>query len=105
MIAYHGGKEPTSQEEGMAQMEKWKAWVKGLGETIVNPGTPLSVSKIVTSRSVEDDNAPDAMKGFAVVQADSMAAAVDIAKSDPFLENGGTIRVSQMMEMNEQGSC
>lgn len=86
-------------------MEKWSAWVKGLGETIVNPGTPLPVSKIVTTSRVEDDTDPNSMKGFAVVQADSMAAAVDIAKSDPFLENGGTIRVSQMMEMNEQNSC
>ena len=105
MIAYYGGNKPNSQEEGMAQMEKWNAWVKGLGEAIVNPGTPLPVSKIVTSSRVEDDTDPNSMKGFAVVKAESMAAAVEIAQSDPFLENGGTIRVSQMMEMNEQGSC
>ncbi|HEX9757668.1 MAG TPA: YciI family protein [Nitrospiria bacterium] len=99
MIAYYGGKQPSSKEEGMAQMEKWKAWVKGLGETIVNPGTPLPVSKIVTSSGVEDDNDPNPMKGFAVVKAGSIEAASEIAKSDPFLENGGTVRVSQMMEM------
>ena len=68
-------------------------------ETIVNPGTPLPESKIVTSSRVEDDNDPNSMKGFAVVKAESMEAAIEIAKSDPFLENGGTIRVSQMMEM------
>ncbi len=86
-------------------MEKWGAWVKGLGDTIVNPGTPLPVSKIVTSGRVEDDTDPNSMKGFAVVKADSMAAALAIAQSDPFLESAGTIRVSQMMEMTEQGSC
>ena len=101
MLAYCGGNEPGSQEEGMAQMEKWKAWIKGLGESIVNPGTPLPVSKIVTSSRVEDDHDPNSMKGFAVVKAQSMEAAVQIAQSDPFLESGGTIRVSQMMEMNE----
>ena len=101
MLAYYGENKPSSQEEGMAHMEKWKAWVKGLGETIVNPGTPLPVSKIVTSSRVEEDTDPNSMKGFAVVKADSMAAAVAIAQSDPFLANGGTIRVSQMMEMNE----
>ena len=102
MLAYYGGNQPGSQEEGMAHMEKWHAWVKVLGQTIVNPGTPLPVSKIVTSRNVEDDNDPNSMKGFAVVKADSMAAAVEIAQSDPFLENGGTIRVSQVMEMKKQ---
>ena len=25
MIAYYGGTQPSSQEEGMAQMGKWKA--------------------------------------------------------------------------------
>ena len=99
MIAYYGGRQPSSKEEGKAQMEKWKAWVKGLGEAVVNPGTPLPVSKIVTSRGVEDDNDPDSMKGFAVVKAETIEAAVKIARSDPFLSNGGTIRVSQMMEM------
>ena len=80
-------------------MNKWKAWVEGLGDTIVNPGTPLPDSKIVTSSSVEDDSDPDSMKGLAVVKAESIDAAIEIAKLDPFLENGGTIRVSQMMEV------
>ena len=99
MLAYYGGNQPSSKEEGMAQMGNWKAWVEGLGESIVNPGTPLPVSKIVTSSSVKDDNDPNSMKGFAVLKAENLAAALDMAKSDPFLEHGGTIRVSQMMEM------
>jgi hypothetical protein len=99
MIAYCGGKQPSSKEEGMAQMERWKSWVEGLGDAVVNPGTPLPVSKIVTSSGAYDDNDPDFMKGFAVVKAESIEAAVEIARSDPFLESGGTIRVSQMMEM------
>lgn len=99
MIAYYGGNQPRSKEEGMAQLEQWKSWVRGLGDAIVNPGTPLPVSKLVTSSSVEDDHDPDAMKGFAVVQAENIEAAVKIAQADPFLKNGGTIRVSRMMEM------
>lgn len=98
-IAYYGGNQPSSKEEGLTQMNKWKDWVEGLGNTIVNPGTPLPVSKIVASSRVEDDNAPNSMKGFAVVKADSIEVAIEIAQTDPFLENGGTIRVSEMMEM------
>lgn len=99
MIAYYGGNQPSSEEEGMAQWERWKSWIAGLGDAVVNPGTPLRVSKIVTSSSVEDDSDSDTMKGFAVVKAENMEAAVEIARSDPFLDSGGTIRVSQMMEM------
>ncbi|MFT4578532.1 MAG: hypothetical protein ACI9UO_001354 [Nitrospinales bacterium] len=100
MIAYYGGNQSSSKEEGMAQMDKWKAWVEGLGDKVVNPGTPLIGTKTITSSDVQDEKDPNAMKGFAVVKADSMEVAIEIAKSDPFLANGGTIRVSQMMEMN-----
>ena len=45
MIAYYGGNQPSSKEE----IGKWKAWVKawveGLGDKIVNPGTPLMETK------------------------------------------------------------
>lgn len=99
VIAYHGGNKPSSKDEGMAQMEKWKAWVVSLGDTIVNPGTPFTESKVVTSESVQDDTDPNSMKGFAIVKAENMDAAIEITKTDPFLENGGTIRLSQVMEM------
>jgi hypothetical protein len=99
LIAYYGGSKPASKEEGKVQMNKWKAWIESLGEAIVNPGTPLPVSKIVSSGSVEDDRNPDSMHGFAVVKAESIDDAIEIAKSDPFLDTGGIIRVSQMMEM------
>ncbi len=99
MIAYHGGDRPSSKEEGMAHMGKWKAWVESLGENIVNAGTPLMHSKLVTAGDVQDDTNSSAMNGFAVIKADSIEAAVEIAKSDPFLEINGTLRVSQLMEM------
>lgn len=98
MIAYQGGRQPASKEDGIAQMEKWKVWIQGLGDAVVNPGTPLPQSKIVTPSGVKDDIDPNGMMGFAVVKAEDMDAAVRIAQSDPFLANGGTIRVSQMME-------
>lgn len=42
----------------------------------------------------------DSMQGFAVVKAKNILAAIKIAKSDPFLEAGGTIRVSQTLDMD-----
>lgn len=99
MIAYHGGVEPATKEEGMAQMEKWKQWVAGLGDKIVNSGTPLPETMVVTAVGTQDERDPDAMKGIAVVQASSMDEAVRIAQGDPFLMSGGTIRVHRMMEM------
>jgi hypothetical protein len=99
MITYYGGNHPESEEEGMAQMDKWKVWVESLGDKVINPGTPLHVSKIVTSKSVEDDKGPNSMKSFAILKEENIEEAVEMVKLDPFLENNGTIRVSTMMEM------
>ena len=99
MIAYYGGSEPGSKEEGQARMERWKAWIEDLGESVINPGTPLPASRIVTPTGVEDDNDSNSMNGFAVIKAENIDDAVEIAKSYAFLDMGGKIRVSQMMEM------
>ena len=72
--------------------------MNGLGDAVVNPGTPLPASRIVTPNGVKDNDS-DGMKGFAVVKADNMEAAVEIAKSDPFLGSGGTLRVYEMKGM------
>ena len=99
MLAYYGGRQPSTKEEGMAHMEKWQAWIQSLGDAVVNPGTPLTSSSLVTKSKVTEDQNPEAMKGFAIVKAESMDAAIEIAKTDPFLEIDGTIRVSKMMEL------
>lgn len=99
MLAYYGGEQPTSKEEGATHIAKWQEWVRSLGDAVVNPGTPLPQSKLVTLDGVSDDTSSDAMKGFAVVKAESMESALEIAKRDPFLQMKGTIRVSKMMEM------
>jgi len=98
IVAYHGGKKPETPEEGARHMAKWKAWVDGLGDAMVNPGTPLGKSRIVSSEGVSDDGGPDALSGFSILKADSMDAALEIAKDCPFLEFG-TIEVAEVMEM------
>lgn len=99
MFAYHGGRKPESPEEGAAQMEKWGAWVAGLGDAAINPGTPLMKTKTVSSEGVSDDGGANPMSGFSVIKTDDMDAALELAKACPTLEIGGTIAVSEMMEM------
>ena len=99
VLAYHGGKTPESPEEGAKQMAKWNAWVGGLGDAVVNPGTPLGKSKTVSSGGVSDDGGSNPLLGFSIVKADSMDAALEMAKACPTLEIGGTIKVAEVMEM------
>ncbi len=99
VFAYHGGKKPESPEAGAKLMAKWKAWIGGLGDAVVNPGTPLGKSKTVSSSGVSDDGGSNPLSGFSIVKADSMDAALEMAKGCPTLELHGTIEVAEVMEM------
>jgi len=98
ILAYHGGKKPESPEEGAKHMAKWKAWMTGLGDAMVNPGTPLGKSKTVSADGVSNDGGPNPLAGYSIVQADDIDGAVKMAITCPFLEMG-TIEVAQVMEM------
>lgn len=100
IIAYHGGSKPESPEAGAAHMEKWKGWLVALGDAVVNPGTPLGNSRIVSSQGVTDDGGTNPMSGFSVVEADSIDAAIAMAQACPFLETGGTLEVAEMKNMS-----
>ena len=97
VIAYHGGKMPATPEEGKKHREKWQAWIGALGDAVVNPGTPLGKSKIVSSDGVSDAG-PNALSGFAIVKADNMDAALEMAKADPFLAMG-SVEVAEVKKM------
>ena len=101
VLAYHGGDKPKSPEEGAKNMAEWQAWIGGLGEAVINPGTPLSGTQTVSSEGVQPSSST--MSGFSVVEADSIDAAVEMAKSSPFLAVNGTIDVSEVMELPGSG--
>jgi hypothetical protein len=98
VFAYHGGRKPESPEEGAQLMARWKDWLGGLGDAVINPGTPLGMSKTVSSSGVSDDGGSNPLTGFSIVNADTMDAALEMAKACPFVEMG-TIEVAEAKEM------
>lgn len=96
IIAYIGGRPPKTPEEGAANKERWGAWVQGLGDAVVNPGTPLKGSKVVSSDGISDKDG--SLTGYSVVKAANFEAALAMAQECPFLEYG-TLEVAEMMEM------
>ncbi len=42
------------------------------------------------------------MSGFTIIEADSMVAALAIAKACPYLDVGGSLEVSELVEMPSQ---
>ncbi len=98
IFAYHGGKKPESPEAGAREMERWKAWITDLGNAVINPGTPLGESRTVSAQGVTAGAGDNPMIGFSIIQADNMEAALKMAQSCPFLEQG-TIVISEIKKM------
>ncbi len=102
VFAYHGGgKMPETPEEGQKLMAKWKAWMEGMGEAMLNHGTPVGMSKAVSTEGVADNGGSNPLMGYSVVKADNMEAALEFAKACPHLEIG-TIEVAEALEMEMQ---
>lgn len=99
IIAYHGGDQPSSKQEGAAHMAKWQAWIKDIGDDVVNPGTPLGKSRIVSAQGVSDDGGDNPLNGYSIIKAADLDAALEIAKACPVLAINGTLEVAQLMKM------
>jgi hypothetical protein len=100
LLAYHGGKKFDSMEEGRAHMGKWQSWMQSLGDAVVDPGMPVGPSKTVSSSGVADDGGSNPLSGMTVLQAETMEQALEMAKSCPHVDNGGTIEVAQAVNMD-----
>lgn len=90
IIGYYGGNQPETPEEGQLHRRKWQAWIDGLGDKVVNGGTPLMGTTII------GPGVAMPLMGFAVIKADSKEEAIELAKGDPFLSTGGSIQVAEM---------
>lgn len=98
VLSYYGGKKPDSPEEGQRHMEDFKKWLTSLGEAVVNPGTPLGMSMVVSSDGIKEYSGSSPLTGFSIIEAENIEAALEMTKSCPFLIMG-TINVAEVMEM------
>jgi hypothetical protein len=99
IMTYLGGDKPSSPEEGKQHFAKYKEWLSSLGDSAVSPANPLKGTNTVNSDGVVNTGSTTSMSGFTIVEADSMEAALVMAKACPFLEIGGTLEVSELMQM------
>ena len=100
VLAYHGGGMPETEAEQAKEMAAWGVWFSGLGEAVLDGGNPVAMTRTVASdRSVSDGGGANPLSGYSLLQADSLDAAVEMAKGCPILASGGSIEVCQAIEM------
>jgi hypothetical protein len=102
MITYLGGNKPSSPEEGKQHFERYMQWLSSLGDSAVSPANPLKNTSTVNSDGTVAAGGTTSMSGFTIIETDSMEAALSIAKACPFLDVGGSLEVSELVQMPSQ---
>ncbi len=99
LLAYHGGGMAETEEELAREMGAWQSWYERLGDAVVDMGNPIGQhTTILPDGSTSDDNVPDPVTGFTIVEAADMAAAIAMARGCPVLASGGRIEVGETYE-------
>lgn len=93
-----GGPMPQTDAEREAVMAAWTGWFEGLGSAVVDAGNPFSGSSTVTAGGVSDGSG-SGINGYSILEAEDLAAAVEMAKGCPMLSAGGTAEVHETLEI------
>ena len=94
LLTFHGGGMPETKEAQDQVMQAWTGWFGTLGDALVDGGNPVSQSRAISpDGSVMD--ATHGPSGYSIIKADSLDAAVALAKGCPVLQGGASIVVSE----------
>jgi hypothetical protein len=98
-VTYLGGNPPATQEEGKAHFARYQAWLAELGDAVESAMNPIRSTQVITRSGVDPIQEAVGMSGFTILIADSISQAAEMCRHCPFLEIGGTLEVSELVEM------
>jgi len=100
LLVYHTGSTPESEEEGEKVMAAWMSWFGVLGAAVLDGGNPTGASSTISADgSVSEGGGPNPTSGFSLIEADSLAAALELAKGCPQLLSGGSVEVCETIDI------
>ena len=100
IIVYFGGDQPASPEEGKQHQQKYITWLGSLGERAISPANPIKDTRTINPAGQVTHENSSTMSGYTIIEADSIERAVSVGKSCPFLEIGGSLEVSELINMS-----
>ena len=99
VIVYLGGNRPSSPEEGRKRFAKYKEWLDSMGNSAVSPMNPFKNTSTVSPDGRVTQGSSASMSGYTIIEAATIEAALESAKRCPFLETGGSLEVSELVQM------
>ena len=97
-LLYVGEPQIDDSQAAQDHQKQWFDWIGSLGDAIVNPGIPMGPPTRVTADGVSPGPTEGRLTGLTIVEAEDMDAAIEMAKSSPYVEVA-TVDVVQIFEM------
>jgi hypothetical protein len=95
LCVVYGPSADTEEDRSMG-MALMADWYRSLGSALVDPGAPFTDARTVSDAGAGAAIGPNAT-GFNLVQADSMEAAIELAKKCPLLQHGRQVTVFETL--------
>ncbi|MDR8391052.1 hypothetical protein NC796_07880 [Aliifodinibius sp. S!AR15-10] len=99
IFVYVGGNQSSSPEEQKQHFSKYMKWLSALGDAAVSPANPFKNTKTISPDGKVGTGSSTGISGYTIIETDSMTSALTIAKGCPFLDIGGSLEVSELVEM------
>lgn len=100
LFVYHGGTHPETKEETAKVMDEWGQWFGSMGSAVIDGGNPVSKgSTVMSNGAVVNNGGPNPATGYSLIEASDLDDALLKAKACPILMAGGTIEVSEAIDM------
>jgi hypothetical protein len=95
LLLYSGGGMPASEAKQKAFMKEWEVWYGKLGSALVDGGNPFGpkAKTVASNGKVSEGPLGAPASGYSMIKADSLEAAVALAKVCPVLKSGASISV------------
>jgi hypothetical protein len=100
VMFYLGGDQPATPEEGKQHFNKYMEWLNALGDTVISPANPFKDTHTVKPDGSISTGSTTGMSGYTIIETENIQSALSIARTCPFLEIGGSLEVSEIIEMN-----
>lgn len=82
ILLYHGPKTPPG-----ASHEGWPEWFRGVGDSLIDMGSPMIDGFVVHSDGTATDTATS-LNGYSIIRAEDRDEALDLVGDHPFLALG-----------------
>ncbi len=100
VFVYSGGNGVADDEaERNAQYARWGQWFGEIGLAVVDGGAATGTAKTVGPGGSVSEGGSRGLTGYSIVSADSLDAAVELAKGCPVIEIGGAVDVYEAIAM------